>query len=215
MTEQTMAQAFLARYDQTEESPPLLTDDLDLTTLPERLDDRTLERLDSLARSPLPPAEPCDEKHLHKCLRIMLAVLPRQAADDISGELFVAAYQRKLGEWPNEAISFMTDKSTERCRWFPTIAECLEILGEWRRDDDYARRKRLAGDMARKERDARANFRWENIGRFQGNMAITQREVDQMSPEMIALGLSCGALAKSESGEVRPYFVDPDELKPA
>lgn len=31
---------------------------------------------------------------------------------------------------------------------------------------------------------------------------ITQREIDQMEPELIELGLSCGALVRDESGKV-------------
>lgn len=31
---------------------------------------------------------------------------------------------------------------------------------------------------------------------------ISQREIDQMEPELIELGLSCGALVKDESGKV-------------
>src|SRR5690606_12106033 len=79
------------------ESPKLSTADLDLTALPARLDEETLEAVRSIANSPLPPLPPCDNQYFSQCLRMMLAVLPRRQADDIAGELFVAAYEQALG----------------------------------------------------------------------------------------------------------------------
>lgn len=68
----------------------------------------------------------------------MAAALPRRAADDVSAELISAAYQRKLGHLSKGAISFLVDQALDRCHWFPTIAECLEIVAAWERDDrDY------------------------------------------------------------------------------
>lgn len=142
-------------------SPEHSTDDLDLTTLPERLDDALLARVQNIANSPLPPPIPCSETHLSKVLRVMLSVLPRRNADDVSGELFVGAYQRKLGHLPDDAISFIADRAMEQCRWFPTIAECLELLVGWYRSDAHARRKQLAAKLAGAERLARQRARFE------------------------------------------------------
>ena len=129
--------------------------DLDLESLPERLDDRQLAMVKRIAASPLPSLPPCSEIELVKCLRIMRAVLPRQISDDLSGELFVEAYARQLGEYPAAAIGYLADQATRQCRWFPTIAECLEILSGWRRWDADTMRRSDATRLANREQAAR------------------------------------------------------------
>lgn len=101
---------------------------------------------------------------MSKVLRTMLAVLPRRGSDDISGELFVSAYQHKLGHLPDQAISYIADKAMEKCKWFPTIAECLELLVGWRRYDEHTERKRLAQSLINAEREARRREQdtWSN-----------------------------------------------------
>lgn len=187
------------------------TDDLDLTKLPARLDDATLAMVQDIARSPLPPPVPCGEKHFSKCLRIMLAVLPRQAADEISGELFVAAYQRKLGHYPEAAINFLADRAMEQCRWFPTIAECLEILTGWTRYDEHTRRRadaiRIAGAERRQREDEQREWRWASM------KALSQSDVDGMTDQVRRIGLACGALVEvggvvTPAPEVGPFADD-------
>lgn len=153
-----------------------------------------------IADSRLPELPACDDRHFAKCLRIMLAVLPKQNTDELGGELFVEAYSRQLGHYPNEAISFLADRATATCRWFPTIAECLEILRGWHRNDEAQRRKWQAASLVRKEK----NQRWvrteeENRNRHVG---ISQNEIDGMPPKMIELGIACGALVRDEDGNV-------------
>jgi hypothetical protein len=191
-------------------SPEHSTDDLDLTTLPERLDDTTLARVKAIASSPLPPPIPCSDPHLSKCLRIMLSVLPRRNADDVSGELFVAAYQRKLGHLPDAAVSYITDKAMEQCRWFPTIAECLELLSGWRRKDVYTERQIQARLRVRAEREAReADER--AFERRDRSADLTQEQVDNMPPHVLRLGVACGAIIRSEDGSHTPRPVEVDE----
>jgi hypothetical protein len=108
-----------------------------------------------MASEPLPDLPPVDPKFLAQCLRMMLAVLPRQNADDIAGELFVAAYKAHLGTYPKSAVEYLAHRATGECRWFPTIAECKEIIAGWRRDDEGAHRRGLARQIAWKEREAR------------------------------------------------------------
>jgi hypothetical protein len=86
---------------------------------------------------------------------MMLAVLPRQNSDEITGELFVEAYTRQLGNWPQSAISYLVDQATRQCRWFPTIAECLDILSGWRRHDADTMRKARASQLHSQEMAAR------------------------------------------------------------
>lgn len=108
-----------------------------------------------MAYAPLPDLPAVDAKFLAQCLRMMLAVLPRQNADDIAGELFVAAYKQHLGGQPREAIEYLTHRATGECKWFPTIAECREILDGWRRDDEAAHRQHLAARIMYRERRLR------------------------------------------------------------
>lgn len=183
--------------------PRLLIAGLDSENLPERLDDKMLATLKEVANSPCPPAEPCDERHLGQCLRMMLAVLPRRNADDLSGELFVAAYQRMLGHLPKDQISFIAEKAMEGCKWFPTIADCLELGEKWfRRDEafhEWNERKFVARRLIYTEEAARIEKRPEIALE-----PVTQEDVDAMNPIMIKLGLTCGALVKDEDGNVRP-----------
>ena len=131
--------------------------DLDLESLPERLDDQQLAMVRRNAETPLPSLPPCSERDFAKCLRIMLAVLPRQGSDDLSGELFVEAYYRQLGQMPVAAMGYLVDQSTRECRWFPTIVECLEILSGWRRCDADTLRQSKASALASAEERARYN----------------------------------------------------------
>ena len=88
-------------------------------------------------------------------LRAMLAVLSRQHSDDLAGELFVQMYQRQLADQPEAAIWYLVDQATRTCRWFPTIAECLEIISGWRRHDADTMRRALATRLYYRERAAR------------------------------------------------------------
>ena len=133
----------------------LLIADLDLESLPERLDDTQMAAVKKIADAPLPSLPPCGDRHLLQCLRGMLAVLPRQNSDDVAGELFVEMYRRQLGEHPADAITYMVDQSTRNCRRFPTIAECLEILSGWRRWDADTMRRQAAHVRYYREKAAR------------------------------------------------------------
>lgn len=126
-----------------------------LASLPNRLDNTMLTTVESIATESLPALPPCDEQHLTQCLAILDASLPRQATNGVNGKLRLKAYQRKLSHLPAGSISHLADQALERCRWFPTIAECLEIAAEWRRDDDAVQAKAKAQAMARRERETR------------------------------------------------------------
>jgi hypothetical protein len=183
------------------ESPPLSTVELSLADLPDRLDDTLLAAVETIARSPLPQLPSCDERHLAKCLRLMLAVLPRQQTDELGGELFVEAYRRHLAEWPDEAISFLANEATGRCRWFPTIAECREILQGWRRSDEATARQARAAALAARERNLRYS---ERLPPAVPPPPLTQADVDAMNPKLIEIGLACGALVRDADGNIGP-----------
>lgn len=69
--------------------------------------------------------------HFLKCLRLWQAMLARRAGDEIDGELVARGYWRMLGEKLTEhEMSDLTEMVLDRCKWFPTVAECREIMGE-------------------------------------------------------------------------------------
>lgn len=138
---------------------------------------------------------------------MMLAALPRRQADDISGELFVAAYQRQLAHLSEPQVQFLCDRALQTCRWFPTIAECLEIVGQFRRDDEAVHRKRRASTLVAREKNSRWYDRQE--WRRLKTPEMTQEMVDAMSPEMKRMGITCGALYEDSEGVVRPSVVTP------
>lgn len=106
------------------------TDDWSLErmrTLPARLDDATMMSLEAVASSPLPSPQPCSERHFNQCFAMVDAALPKRSQDDKTGEILVRTYRRMLGHLTREAISFIAEEAIATCKWFPTIAECLEI----------------------------------------------------------------------------------------
>lgn len=175
------------------------TASLNLAALPDRLTDNQLRELVALLSEPLPPAEPCDDQHFAKCFRLMSAVLPKQSKDELAGKLFVAAYQRILQSYPKDAISYLTEQAMNRCRWFPTIAECIDILQEWRRMDDHTRKRSYIRQAIHREQEAR---RLEASQKNRLTRAMTAEEVAALPAPMIALGISCGALKRLDDGTV-------------
>jgi hypothetical protein len=125
-----------------------------LRSLPARIDDTTLAKIQSLATAALPSLSPCDEEHFTRCLRA-LSGLPRRAADNLGGKLMVSTYRRMLGHHSAQAIDFLCLKVLAECEWFPSIAECLKIIERWNRNDDAMKAKNLATRIARDERQAR------------------------------------------------------------
>lgn len=199
--------------NQGTELPKPSIEDLDLEALPARLDDQTLDMVKAISAAPITPLPPCDERHFNQCLRIMLAVLPKRSADEIAGELFVAAYHRKLAGKSNDEISFLADKAMERCHWFPTIAECLEILGDFRRNDEMIHReldqRRQAAVIVKRETDARMDETMQV--RAMKRQELTQEEVDALPEHLVSLGISCRSLRRDDEGKLRPWFLKPGE----
>lgn len=85
----------------------------------------------------------------------MSATLPRRASDEVSGELMLEVYRRKLVGYPRKAMTYLFEQSVERCQWFPTIAECLAIIGEWKRADQHTARRDIACARVGSEKQAR------------------------------------------------------------
>jgi hypothetical protein len=141
-----------------------------------RLDDETLAAAQALAVAPLPTLEPCDRDHFNQCLRVMLAVLPKRNSDDVSGKLLISAYQKKLGGYPTDQISYLADQATAKCEWFPSIAECISLMQGWKRNDDPVHVRRRAETAVRRELEARMD---ETMARLAAGQC-DQAEIDAL-----------------------------------
>ena len=171
---------------------------LNLMNLPDRLDNSCLAMVQAMADAALPPLPSCPERHLLQCIRIMQATLPKRAMDDVSGELVVAAYRRKLGHFSQDAISFLADKALE-LQWFPTIFECLAILEKFERNDHWHRLRLRARRLARGEMMERQT---ECATATPPLPPMTQADVDGMEGYLQDLGIAAGWLKRDDTGRV-------------
>lgn len=169
-----------------------------------RLSDDQMQALIAVANAPLPALPPVEERHLNQSVAVLDAALPRRNTDEASGKLMLAAYRRKLGHMPKEQIDYLCNAILERCRWFPTIAECLEIAGEWERAD--AREKARARNLIERERQARFDdamrrLRWGEI---------TQAEVDSWPERWKEIAATQGDLYRDPERrfQIRPRLID-------
>lgn len=62
-------------------------------------------------------------------------MLPRKAGDELSGELVAQGYWQVLGKGLSiPEMDALSEMVLNRCKWFPTVAECREIMGR----EDYS-----------------------------------------------------------------------------
>lgn len=76
-------------------------------------------------------------------------MLAKRAGDEIDGELIARGYWRMIGgKLTEHEMDLLTEMVLDRCKWFPTVAECNEIMAEqsysnpfyaFRRSDDLDR----------------------------------------------------------------------------
>jgi len=168
-----------------------------IQALPDRLDDAALELVAQIAGAPLPMLPRSSPEHFASCLRC-LSILPRRNDDDSTGEHRAKIYARLLGEYPAEALSFMTRTAQERCKWLPSIAECKSILSEWHRADDAVKAQTLA--LRRHEDEWQA--RLAEASAKGGN--LTQAEIDAMAPWMRKVLEVRSVIWRMPSGDFRP-----------
>jgi hypothetical protein len=64
-----------------------------------------------------------------KHIRLWSSMLPRRHADDIGGELIVRGFHRMLGHLSETQMGWLTEMVLAECKWFPTVAECNEMMG--------------------------------------------------------------------------------------
>lgn len=167
-----------------------------LANLPARLDDVTLAQAQAIAVAPLPAPETSGDQHVVKCIRVLLAALPKRNSDDVSGELLIKAYQRKLASYPKDQINYLSDKVLERCQWFPTIAECVEIMAGWQRDDEAIRTRNRAAAAVRREMEAR----YDDVMAHLAEGECSQDEIDALPARWKEIADTRGYLRRNEDG---------------
>lgn len=75
--------------------------------------------------------------------------MPKKAGDELSGDLLAQGYWLALGSSLSvQEMDALTKMVLERCKWFPTVAECREIMGEQSFSNPFYR----ASETARLER---------------------------------------------------------------
>lgn len=163
-----------------------------------RLDDRALAKAEQLANSPLPDLPRCDDGEFTDLL-LALTILPRRADDQITAELRYAIYRRKLIGYPHDALKFMVSTVLDELSWYPTIAQCLDILGRWRRSDGEGQRRASAASMARAERQAR----FDEVMRALERREIDQDGIDALPISICVVGAERGFLRLHDDGAYR------------
>jgi hypothetical protein len=128
-----------------------------------------------------------DPKRFAKIMGSMAAVLPKRNVDDATGEAMLKIYHRMLGHLPEPALAFLAEQAIAGCKWFPTVAECKDILAKRPRPADRrfeARRKVDDELQARFERDMAALR----------DGKVTQAQVDSWPPRWRKIGIGQGYL---------------------
>jgi hypothetical protein len=170
----------------------------------------TIAQARKIADAPLPALEACSVSHFDECLRVLLASLPKRNSDDLSGDLLIRAYSGKLGGFSKEEINFLTDRALERCEWFPTIAQCLAIIGEWKRNDAPL----LLQDAAK------SMVIWDRQRRFDGVMSelacgrYSQDQIDAMPDSWKVVGETRGYLWANDDGSYTARILPNGESVP-
>lgn len=157
-----------------------------------------------------PEHSPCDPEHLNKALMGMMAVLPRQGKDATTGALMVEQYIRKLGNHPKGAIDYLWSKSIDRLKWFPTIAECNEIVAEWMlRAKTIVHAKSIASSKIRHENDLRFRDMVDRLRARQVEQGAVAGLPDAVKRQAVEQGYLW--LLKDGTYLIRPDTIDMDD----
>jgi len=98
------------------------------------------------------------------------AVLPSRNQNEVAQAVLVATYRKLLGHFPERVIRYLEKAAVVRCKWFPTVKECLDLIAEVDTTDP----------LLRKQSAVRSLVDRENAARFDDAMAaLASGEVDQ------------------------------------
>jgi hypothetical protein len=159
-----------------------------------------MSQLQALIDMPIPEQVPVSSDYLNKALMAMIAVLPRQGKDAATGALMVDQYVRKLGKFPKGAIDHLWSASIDRLKWFPTIAECNEIVSEWQsRAQQLVHAKSMAGSRIAREKQAR----FESVMEALKAGTMPQNDIDALPDAWRKMAVDKGYLWLLKDGSYR------------
>ena len=165
-----------------------------------------MDGLAAVISCPIPEQVECPKAYLDQALLGMMAVLPRQGKDAATGAILVEQYVRKLAKHPKGAIAYLWSTSIDRLKWFPTIAECHEIAGEWvSRAQELKHAKSIAESKIAREKDLRLR---DAIDLLRSGKA-DQADVDTYPERWKALAAEQGYLWRLKDGS---YLIRPDTM---
>jgi hypothetical protein len=180
-----------------------------MDALPARLSDADLARVEAYAAAPLPALPRADHAFMLQFMR-MLSDMPRQQADEVSGEVKVENMLRLLGHLPRATLTWISDEAHRRHTFHPSIKELLDLAKEWTRSDDSVVARARAGRLAREERharlvDARKALRLGQLGQDAID-ALDERIKAILETESLLWRCECGSYAarrnvKAEDGD--------------
>ncbi|MCW1985580.1 UNVERIFIED_ORG: hypothetical protein M2348_001312 [Sphingomonas sp. R1F5B] len=156
--------------------------------------------------APIPEQAPCSTDYLNKALVAMMAVLPRQGKDATTGAILFDQYARKLAKHSKGAIDYLWSTSIDRLKWFPTVAECNEIIAEWTsRAAEQRHAKDIAGSRIKREKQARFDDAMRALQKGQ----LSQPEIDALPDKWKRHAVTAGYLWLLKNGEhrARPAFL--------
>lgn len=70
--------------------------------------------------------------------------MPKRDGDETDGELLARGYYRMLRHLTVEQMNDLTDMVLARCKWFPTVAECKDMMSEQSYYNPFFRAKQIA-----------------------------------------------------------------------
>ena len=182
--------------------------ELDLAALPDRLDDATLADLRAIAAAPPPAPQRSTDEHFSSCMKA-LDILPRRAADEMGGKLQYKLYRRMLGGYSDGALSYLVEAALARCAWFPTIAECMDLLRAFPNAEVHAARRDKAIGLHQREMQHRQDAIIARLERRE----LSDTQIASLPEHIQRIGWTKGLLWKFKDGTftVRP---DPGRLSP-
>lgn len=106
-----------------------------------------------------------------------------RSLDDDGGKLIAATYARMLGSYSREALAYMVERAIAELKWFPTVAECRDMLADWRRDDADTQARDIANRLVSAKswnawREKQEQHETDLVRLRDGN--VTQQELDDL-----------------------------------
>lgn len=112
-------------------------------SLPARLDDETLAKVEQWLERPVPPLPAADRTYVLQFIRL-ISDMPRRADDEVTGKIRSEAIVEHLTGLPQAQLDWMRREARVRFSFFPSVKELLELARTWKRNDVDAQARRLA-----------------------------------------------------------------------